>query len=1238
LEQAAVACRNALFLTDPYVDRESLISAKGTRVPGTCEWITHDVNYRAWLYGDGNDDGNGETRLLWISGGPGKGKTMLSVFLTEELERHAANRKDTRLVFFFCGAQDKKRNTTVAVLRGLVHQIIAKRPQLVKHALPYFETPERTQQTLSSLETLWIIFSKLVADAELGTMFCVLDGLDECDQGTLAILVPKLVHLLGPQALSASATTMFRLAIVSRHMQGLQRCARVRLDPDNDNKVAVDIERFISTRVRELSSIEGFNDELRSAVQAILRERAEGTFLWVGFAMHELLQKQTCSQVLDALNTLPSGLPAIYSRILLQTPNERRKTSSSILRWVAMAWRPLHLGELAAAIGIKPPSSAITTERAICDEIVLCGPLLKVQEGEVGFVHQSVRDYLLRKECDSNPVLEAFRIQQEIAHLELARRCFDCVTQSSLHTAPLTFGTEAFSHDSSFLRYAVLSWPYHARSCLALATELFKPSEAFFQTNSILRKHWWTTYLQADKHLQNRDPFPTASMLPIFCYLGIAPWVRAILTQRRWLLPLYKPRYQKIQDEQLALTSAIGRGHEAVVQVLIDCKVHVNLKNSQMQEALCLAAFVGNDVIVRALFKCGADIEAKYFDETPLIIAAKYRCNAVVQVLLNNGANVYDFDSEGQTALHWAAWQGNHAVVQMLLQKGANVNARTNEKLTALHKAVSRGHEATVRILIDSSADVMLQDNDGETALHKAVWGRYEAIVQILAYYSRDIDARDSYGQTALQRAAQDGQEVIVKTLIKNGADVRVKSNRGETMLHSAASGGNKAVVQLFIDEGVDVRAEEEAGYTALHFAAAGGYGSESVMRVLVDNGAHIEAKDYEGRTALHLAVSLSCGQDIGPESNRDTEADVKANKSSNWTPRHITTRREQMDRVLKIYARLLEHSKGLSERQTFRKMRVPQVATTKALLDFGASVESKDNHGFTALHYAASLGREAVVRLLVSKGNPETKSTGGFTALHLAVMGGHGGVIQYLVRSKVDVEARNDAGCTAVHMAAISGFELGVKMLAASGADLNTRDDFGLTLLYDAVQGGHKNVVKVLLDNKVDVNARFGNQLTALHQAALIGCGEIVRLLVEGGVDIEAENEERMTALHYAAQEGDEAVLQALVDSGANLEARGVSGFTALHISALFGHREAMQLLVDSGADERAQCNNGLTALQVAAVQGHKTFVRLFIRRGITNMANRVLRLCKSMKMGCFCAIFAALWLLSMHRGNVGL
>jgi hypothetical protein len=60
---------------------------------------------------------------------------MLSVFLTEELERHTACVDSAETAFFFCSAQDKKRNTAAAAIRSLVYQIVSKRPQLVKHAL-----------------------------------------------------------------------------------------------------------------------------------------------------------------------------------------------------------------------------------------------------------------------------------------------------------------------------------------------------------------------------------------------------------------------------------------------------------------------------------------------------------------------------------------------------------------------------------------------------------------------------------------------------------------------------------------------------------------------------------------------------------------------------------------------------------------------------------------------------------------------------------------------------------------------------------------------------------------------------------------------------------------------------------------------------------------------------------------------------------------------------------------------
>ncbi|KAF2451234.1 hypothetical protein P171DRAFT_400591, partial [Karstenula rhodostoma CBS 690.94] len=486
LEQTASACRNALFLTDPAVDRETLTTTKGARVAGTCEWITRHDTYHHWLRGD--------THLLWISGGPGKGKTMMSIFLTEELERHTASIDSAWLAFFFCSSQDERRNTGVAVLRGLVCQIITKRPQLVKHASQYFETPERKEQTLSSLETLWVIFSKLIADAELGTMFCVLDGLDECHEDTLRSLVPRIVDLLSCQGSTqdlARKKIAFKLAIVSREIPGLQKCTRLRLDPDNDEKVASDIERVVTTKVNELSHIPGFDGTLRKAVETTLLKRAEGTFLWVGFAVHELSQEKTCSGILKALEGLPSGLSAIYSRMLLHIPVEWREINQAILRWVTMAARPLQLQELAAAIVVQPFSSQLTTDQTIRDAIAMCGPLLKVQkpEQEVILVHQSARDYLLRKEEDIDAVLEAYRIRPQNTHLEILQSSLNCVMQSGFQHKVVNLKSGSLSQESPLLRYAALHWPEHARSCATLDTDFLRSLKHFLETQHTVRRH-----------------------------------------------------------------------------------------------------------------------------------------------------------------------------------------------------------------------------------------------------------------------------------------------------------------------------------------------------------------------------------------------------------------------------------------------------------------------------------------------------------------------------------------------------------------------------------------------------------------------------------------------------------------------------------------------------------------------------------------------------------------------------
>lgn len=85
-----------------------------------------------------------------------------------------------------------------------------------------------------------------------------------------------------------------------------------------------------------------------------------------------------------------------------------------------MAVRPLSLSELSAAIGNTP---SVACDEVTRDQVSYCGCFLTMKGDEVGFVHQSAKDYLLRETCDPVPAQEAFRVKIYTGSLVVTRKC-----------------------------------------------------------------------------------------------------------------------------------------------------------------------------------------------------------------------------------------------------------------------------------------------------------------------------------------------------------------------------------------------------------------------------------------------------------------------------------------------------------------------------------------------------------------------------------------------------------------------------------------------------------------------------------------------------------------------------------------------------------------------------------------------------------------------------------------------
>jgi hypothetical protein len=134
--------------------------------------------------------------------------------------------------------------------------------------------------------------------------------------------------------------------------------------------------------------------------------------------------------------------------------------------------------------------------------------------------------------------------------------------------------------------------------------------------------------------------------------------------------------------------------------------------------------------------------------------------------------------------LHEAASSGHEAVVRLLLENGADVKAKNINGRTALHEAAGVGHDAVVQQLLENGADVKAKGNNGWTALHGAAGGGHEAVVRLLLENGADVKAKNNYGRTALHEAAGAGHEAVVRLLLENGADVNAKADYGQMVLH----------------------------------------------------------------------------------------------------------------------------------------------------------------------------------------------------------------------------------------------------------------------------------------------------------------------------------------------------------------------------------------------------------------------------------------------------------------------
>jgi ankyrin repeat protein len=139
---------------------------------------------------------------------------------------------------------------------------------------------------------------------------------------------------------------------------------------------------------------------------------------------------------------------------------------------------------------------------------------------------------------------------------------------------------------------------------------------------------------------------------------------------------------------------------------------------------------------VKSLLKAGAEKEARgYRKRIPPHLAVVNGDIDTVLRLLGLGLNITD--KYGHTPLHVAARNGKHQVVQLLIDEGADIEANEMYLRTPLHVSASNGKCEALRILVRGRANQGAKDYDNKVPHHLSKNG--DTTRELLNYVSKSV-------------------------------------------------------------------------------------------------------------------------------------------------------------------------------------------------------------------------------------------------------------------------------------------------------------------------------------------------------------------------------------------------------------------------------------------------------------------------------------------------------------------
>ncbi|KAH9518688.1 hypothetical protein Btru_005988 [Bulinus truncatus] len=410
----------------------------------------------------------------------------------------------------------------------------------------------------------------------------------------------------------------------------------------------------------------------------------------------------------------------------------------------------------------------------------------------------------------------------------------------------------------------------------------------------------------------------------------------------------------------------------------------------------------------------------------------------------------------GRTALHVAAAYGHSELVQLLLENGADINAKDNLQCSPIFSAIDGSQKQVAHLLIEWGCDVHIKNLKGFSPFDAAKSIEFQIFLTDLYEYYSSIVPKIMMGDEEFMTEIIKNHETGCKTF----CSLRSRSINGSTLLHTASYYGFLNIVQSLLHLGVDVNLKDYKGSTPLHRTR-----DCRTMALLLDNGADIESEDNEGNTYLHINCygetkdsKLDCIKFL-----LEKDVNILKRNKKNLLPIHCCVIQGRIDAI----ELLLNHDKDNSIQNTLNQESskslpsLPHLAIVNNFVQCAVWLLGK---GF------CFKGEELDSLLLKILTENLTVSS-------------HKTVVKILLQNGADPNLiYNDGNMSLHHAAKLSNMTDILELLLDNGAAINTPNNEGLTPLMVACKSNNIIGAYILIQKGAAIRSKTISNLTAFN------------------------------------------------------------------------------------------------------------------------------------------------------------